>query len=111
MFGMSDHEKLEQLGKMVEDYSQLKGQLNHANELLSKANGEYQLVSNAFQSLRVSEGRLVCPPLPQTGNQQRILSHLLSSAQLVELLTERDRLIQEVRAAGDRLRTSAPHLI
>jgi hypothetical protein len=108
---MSDHEKLEQIGQMVEDYSHLKVHLNHANELLNKANAEYQLAGITFQNLRVVEEKLICPPLPQTGNQQKILSHLLSSAELIQLLKEREKITHELRAAADRLRAVAPHLI
>lgn len=108
---MSDHEKLEQIGQMVEDYSHLKVELNHANDLLNKSSGEYQLAGMTFQSLRVVEDKLVCPPLPQTGNQQRILTHLLSSAELVQLLKERERITHELRSAAERLRAVAPHLL
>jgi len=96
---------------MVEDYSHLKGELNHANELLNKSSAEYQLAGITFQSLRVLDGKLICPPLPQTGNQQKVLGHLLSSAELVQLLMERERITHDLRSAAERLRGVAPHLL
>jgi hypothetical protein len=108
---MSDHEKLEHIGQMVEDFSHLKIQLNHANEVLNKANAEYQLAGITFQNLRIVEDKLICPPLPQTGNQQKVLNHLLSSAELVQVLRERERITVELRGVADRLRAVAPHLM
>jgi len=110
MFCMSEQEKREQIGKLAEEYSEVKGKLNHLAEKLSRAQSDYQILGQAqnFNNLRVDGGKLVFQAAP---SNQRVLENLLNSNQLVELLTERDRLNGELREISERLKALAPHLL
>lgn len=110
MFCMSEQEKYEQVGRVAEEYSHLKGKLNHVAEKLTLAQSAYQIAAQSFQAIKVENGKAVVAA-PQWGNQQRPLEHLLSSAELAEVLTERDRLVAEVAGAAARLKALAPHLL
>jgi chromosome segregation ATPase len=107
---MSEQEKREQIGKLAEEYSEVKGKLIQLGEKLSKAHSDYQLLGQAqnFNNLRIDGGKLVFQAAPSS---QRALENLLNSSQLVELLTERDRLNGELKEISERLKALAPHLL
>jgi hypothetical protein len=107
---MSEQEKREQIGKLAEEYSEVKGKLIQLGEKLSKAHSDYQLLGQAqnFNNLRVDGEKLVFQAAPSS---QRALENLLNSSQLIELLTERDRLNGELKEISERLKALAPHLL
>jgi hypothetical protein len=114
MYCMSEHEKYEQVGRLAEEYSELKGHLAHVQEKLSLAQQDYVAASQGPQGvtgLRVMNGKLVAGPSPQSGNRQRDLEHLLNSHQLIEVLEERNRLQKEIAEKAARLKALAPHLL
>jgi hypothetical protein len=109
---MSEQEKREQIGKLAEEYSEVKGKLIQLGEKLSKAHSDYQLLGQAqnFNNLRIDGGKLVFQAAPSSPNQ-RVLDNLLNSNQLIELLTEKDRLNGELKEISERLKALAPHLL
>ena len=111
MFCMTENEKLEQIGRAAEEYSHLKGRLNHVNEKLTQAQAAYQFLGQIqnFQNLRVQDGRLVNPA--QYGAPPQSLEGLLNTCELVEVLTEQQRLSAELANSGTRLKALAPHLL
>jgi len=111
MFRMSEQEKREQIGEAVEVYSRLKGELNHINEKLAHAQQDYAVASQVFGNLHVDNGKLIVPPQAYQAQSARSLEGLLNYTQLVELLTERDRLNAELGGAAARLKALAPHLL
>jgi hypothetical protein len=111
---MSEHEKYEQVGRLAEEYSRLKGELNHVNEKANRCQQAYQFAGQAFPHITVVDGKLVVTNPQLTRNfqpQGAELAALLSAHELSELLTERERLNREVKETGDRLRALAPHLL
>jgi len=60
MFCMSEHEKYEQVGRLAEEYSEVKGKLNHIQEKLMRSQQVYQQLANVnfFNSLRIVDGVL-----------------------------------------------------
>lgn len=108
---MSENEKLEQIGRLAEEYSHLKGQLNHVVEKLNHAQACYQVLSNpgTFQGLRAQNGKLIIPQ--QYGVPPKDMGGLLNHSQLVEVLEEKERLSKEIQAVTERLRAVAPHLV
>jgi hypothetical protein len=107
MFCMSEEEKREQIGALVEEYSHLKGKLAHVNEKLSRCQQSYVYVGQNFQNVRVANGQLAIQP----GRPGVASVHgLLDNAQLAEAITERDHLNEEVRQLQERLKPLAPHL-
>jgi hypothetical protein len=104
---MSEHEKLLQVGRLAEEYSKLKGELNHFEEKLNHANRSYQYVSQSFTSLSLQNGILTVLN-PRSGGD---LKGLLNEHELHEVLQERDRLRAELEESRTRLRALAPHLV
>jgi len=95
---------------LVEEYSDLRGKLNHVIEKLNRFQSSCQVIMNpqTFQSLRVEHGKLVFNKYqPQVqGNLEGLLDH----SQLKEVIEEKQRLTDEVKALRDRLTAVAPHL-
>jgi len=111
---MSEHEKYEQVGRLAEEVSEVKGKLAHVNEKLTRAQADYQFLANlnVFQQLKVQDGQLIVPNAPTSGQgQPRTLNGLLSTHDLMRVLEERDRLTGEFNALAARLKTLAPHLL
>lgn len=111
---MSEHEKYEQVGRLAEEVSQVKGKLAHVNEKLTRAQAEYQLLANfnVFQLLKVQDGKLIAPNAPPYNQPQRkTLDGLLGTHELIQVLEERDRLKAEFEDLAARLKALAPHLL
>jgi len=108
---MSENEKLTQIGRAAQEYSNLKGQLNHVHERIGQALADYQLAVQVFQNLRAEDGKLVFPHAAHMGNRPRSLDGLLNASQLTDLLAEEERLSIELDAATTRLRGLTPHLL
>lgn len=112
MFRMSDEEKILQIGKAVEEYSRLKGELNHVQEKINLAQQSYVIVGQNISAFRIQDGKLMAPPSPQHGRaQQQTVDGLLSTRELIEVLETKERLTAEVNGAAARLRALAPHLL
>jgi hypothetical protein len=111
MFCMTEHEKYEQVGRLAEEYSQLKGELNHVQEKLNRAQGAYIFAGQQFVNLRIIEGRLGTNQGVQQQPQQKSLEDLLSHHELKEAFERRDHLAREVAEKTTRLRALAPHLL
>jgi len=103
---MSEHEKYEQVGRLAEEYSTLKGHLAHVQERLNKAQGAYGTAARVFQTIRVEGEKLIVASAPPQN-----IDGLLNNHELLEALKERDRLNGEIKAVADRLRPLAPHLL
>jgi hypothetical protein len=111
MFYMSEQEKLEQIGALVEELSKLKGHLAHVTEKLVRAQQAYSVVGANFAQLKIADGRIVlATPQRHPGQQLGNPDALLNENQLVEALQERDRLNNEIRVISERLKPLAPHL-
>lgn len=106
---MSENEKREQIGTLVEEYSHLRGLSALANESLQKSHQAFQFVGNNFQTARVVEGRLNFTA-QRPGMAVTHLDCLLNEDQFVEALKERDRLNKEILAISEKLKPLAPHL-
>jgi ABC-type phosphate transport system auxiliary subunit len=108
---MSEHEKELQIGKLAEEYSNLKGELNHVSEKMTRAQQAYQQLANlnAFNTLRVINGILVANLPPQ--NLQRNVEGLLGTDELKHFVAEKERLNTELRQLAERLKALAPHLL
>ncbi len=114
IFCMSDNEKFEQVGRLAEEVSRLKGELNHINEKLTRAFFAYQFLTQGQSpgNWRVDNGKVVAPaagrnqsqPLPQ-------LEALLNEHELIEVIEKRQKLTLELQGATDRLKGLAPHLL
>jgi len=107
---MTEHEKDQQIGKLVEEYSHAKGKLNHVIEKLNQFQASCAIMANAqsFQSLRVQDGKLSFNRFaPQPHGS---LDGLLNHSQLTEVVEEKYRFTEEVKSLRDRLVAVAPHL-
>jgi hypothetical protein len=111
---MSEQEKYEQVGRLAEEVSHIKGKLAHLNEKLTRAQMGYQFLGNPgmFSQLRVEDGKLALPPnYVQRNQQQNQLDGLLSTHELIQVLEEKERLTAEFNDVAARLKTLAPHLL
>jgi len=106
---MSENENLEQIGRAVEEYSRLKGEVNHIQEKLNKCQSDFALASQLLPFLRVQDGKLIVPA--QLPNQQTSLDGILNVHQLIEVLGEKERLVSDLNAATTRLKALAPNLL
>jgi len=104
---MNESEKFEQIGRLTEKCSHVKGKLARVNDKLNKAKTAYQVAFQNFLHLHAKDGRVV-HPTPQGALIP--LEGLLDSEQLIEALIERDRLEEEVAEIVERLQASAPDL-
>lgn len=112
MFCMSEEEKFMQIGRLAEEYSRFKEELNHVEKKVARVRQVYIFTTQNFQNLLVQGDKLVATPEPGIMQQPPADFHaLLNMHELIELLNERERLRCEVKEIGDRLRTLAPHLI
>jgi hypothetical protein len=103
---MSASEKLEQIGRLVEELNALKEKQAYVSEKLSRTKSAYQVASQQFVNLRVHADHVVYP----SGPNLLPVEHLLDDRQLLEAFQERDRLNAEIREVLDRLKPLAPHL-
>jgi hypothetical protein len=106
---MSEHEKLLQVGRLGEEYSQLKGELNHVMEKINRAQSAYSFAGSNFNNLRVDGDRLLANTYGAV--QVYDFTGLANESELVHLFRERDRLVGVLKETGDRLRALAPHLV
>jgi hypothetical protein len=111
MFPMCEDNKIEELGKAAEEYSNIRGKLNQVHAKLTKALSDYQLATQVFQTLEAENGKLVFQHSAHLGSQPRTLDELLNASQLAELIAERSRLSSELDATTKKVRILAPHLI
>src|SRR5271157_5447809 len=101
MFRMSEREQREEIGALVEQYSELKGALARVDERLHRTEEAFLLVGQNWQTLHGIDGRVVVQPaLPMSGD----VGALMDEPQLAEVLNERDRLDRKVKAATKRLK-------
>jgi|HubBroStandDraft_1064217.scaffolds.fasta_scaffold98129_1 hypothetical protein len=112
MFCMSEEEKLLQVGRLAEEVSKLKGELNHLNEKLARTVQAYAFAGQNMAQIFTQGGHLMIRSQPgrMIGQPQLDLNALLSAHELDELLGERERIGTELKGATDRLRALAPHL-
>jgi hypothetical protein len=113
MFCMSEHEKREQIGKLAEEYSELKGKLGHVQERLLRSQQAYLMVGNqnAFANLKVQDGKLLTTGNPSNPAMVRPVEGLLGEQQLIEILEERNKLTFELAELAVRLKALTPHLL
>jgi len=112
MFCMTENEKAEQIGKLAEHYSHLRGELNHVIQKLNNTQTAYQALGNpmAFQSLRVENGKIFYTS-QQYGQPVPSIDGLLAHQQLKEIIEEKQRLTKELEVIGQQLKALAPHLL
>jgi hypothetical protein len=110
MFCMTEHDKYEQVGRLVEEYSQLKGELNHVQEKLNRAQAAYSFAGPNFGTLRIQDGQLVTQNA-QYQHQQKNFEGLLGHHELKEVFERRDHLARELNEKAARLKALAPHLL
>jgi hypothetical protein len=111
---MGDHEKAMQIGNLATDYSRLRGELNHVEEKLKRAQLAAQFFGHFFPSMVLRGGNIAV--LDQTsrlasGATVNDFPGLLSHAQVLEAFEERQRLGTELGSVAERLRALAPHLV
>lgn len=110
---MSEHEKLEQIGRLAEEVSRIKGELNQVSEKINRASAAYIRLAQSPMAVNwsVQNGQLHIPPANQYPAQNADFDALLNKHQLIEVIEHRQRLTQELNAASQRLRGLAPHLL
>lgn len=108
---MSEHEKFEQVGRLTEEVSQLKGQLNQINEKLLRAYSAYMRLgqSNGPNNWTLEQGEIKAPS-SQPGSKPPDFSALLNHRELIEVLEHRKKVIDELKVATERLTKLAPHI-
>ncbi len=109
MYIMSDAEKLEQIGRLAEEYSRLNGEFAHLNERLMQAKNACTLFTQGFNGLIVQDGKLISPT-GRLGAATEITG-LLNIHETVETMMARDRLKNELQALKDRIKKIAPNLL
>lgn len=118
---MSDQEKYEQVGRLAEEVSKLRGDLNHVNEKLNRAFFAYSKMGNSSNPANWTlkgDGQNQSIQLVVTtnySNSQQIqnadLSALLNQHEIIKLLEQRDKLTKELNSTTERLRGLAPNLL
>ncbi len=109
---MSEHEKYEQVGRVAEEYSKVKGELNHVTEKLSRAGQAYQQVGPTTIHLVFQGEKLFAPPLaPYRNPGPPDYGALLNEAELKHAVHEKTRLTAELAELRGRLTSLAPHLL
>jgi hypothetical protein len=108
---MGDNEKFEQVGRLAEEVSRLKGELNHVNEKLSRAFAAYQRMVQGQSPMNwnVQRGEIIVPA-PYQQQPPADFAALLNKHELVEILEHKQKLAGELSAATERLKGLAPHL-
>lgn len=109
---MSEHEKFEQVGRLAEEVSHIKGDLNQIIEKLQRAFLAYVRLSQSgsFQNWKALDGKLHIPATNQYPQQNTDFGGLLNEHQLIEVLEHKQKLERELNAALERLKGLAPHL-
>lgn len=108
---MSETEKLLQVGRLTEEYSRLKGELNHLEEKIKRAQFGAQFFSNNAGNLRADEDSLALVPGTRVTQGNLIdLQGMLSYREALEAFGERKRLQAEVAEVGKRLNSIAPNV-
>ena len=110
---MSEQEKFEQVGRLAEEVSRLKGEINHINEKLFKVFSAAQRLAQSTgpNYWSVSGDTLIIPTNTNYGNQTTDFSGLISKHELIEVLEHKQKLTAELSTATERLRGLAPHLL
>jgi hypothetical protein len=113
MFCMTEHEKALQIGHLAEEYSNLKGELNHLEEKVGRVGRAYAFMGTGatFQNINVQLGALILLNAQSRGQVAHDFADLLNQRELVELFTERNRVREEVQRVGERLKALTPHLL
>jgi len=110
---MSEHEKFEQVGRLAEEYSRLKGELNHVTEKINHARAAYQGTSQAMSNNAIAvgdNGVLFTRPTGYGGPPVN-LHALLGFHELEAVYVEQARLTKELEETRLRLHALAPHLV
>jgi len=110
MFCMSEHEKREQIGELAEKYSHLKGELNHLQERLNRAQVQCGILGNRsnFEAMWINNGNLY------TRSQQAsqvLVDGLLNAHELKQCIEEKQRMAAELNDLKQRITALAPHLL
>lgn len=110
---MSDHEKYEQVGRVAEEVSHLKGELNHINEKLNRAFQAYLRMTQGQMpgNWSAHDGKIIVQMTAYQSGQMAEPEWLLGFHELREVLEKRQKLTGELQSATDRLRGLAPHLL
>jgi len=110
---MSDREKLQQIGGAAEEVSQLKVDLNNINEKLKQSLSAYQALaqSGGIESWRVQDGKLILSASGDYRGQDGSTDGLLGLKELVRVLEEKQRMLENLNAAIAKLRGLVPHLL
>jgi hypothetical protein len=109
---MSDAEKDAQVGRLVLEYSEIKGNLNRLDEKLNQARNQAQLlsqvqvISNLGIVDGVPKGRILMNP-----NADVLFDGLLGSRELAEVIESRKARQTELDGLAGRIRALAPHLL
>lgn len=110
---MSDREKLQQIGGAAEEVSQLKVDLNNINEKLKQSLGAYQALaqSGGIEGWRAQDGKLIVTSSGDYRGQDLSTDGLLGLKELVKVLEEKQRILENLNAAIAKLRGLVPHLL
>jgi hypothetical protein len=109
---MGEHEKYEQVGRLAEEVSHVKGKLGHVNEKGKRAQGDYGYAANmlVFPQLRTHGGKLIVPQI-NPGTPVKTLEGLLNFHELTSVIEEKERLTVELGGLTAPLKELAPHLL
>jgi len=110
---MSEREKLQQIGGAAEEVSQLKVDLNNINEKLNQSLYAYQALaqSGGIESWRAQDGKLIVTPSGDYRGQEPSTDGLLGLKELVGVLEEKQRILENLNSAIAKLRGLVPHLL
>ena len=112
MYRMSEEEKEAQIGKLVLEYSEVKGHLNHLEERLRRAIDQSLSFGQLkdFNQIQIVDGvAQVRATFPL--NKLVALDGILSSRELVEIVESRKAKLAELEQLANRVRAVAPHLL
>lgn len=110
---MSDRDKLQQIGGAAEEVSQLKVDLNNINDKLNQSLSAYQALgqSGGIESWRAQDGKLIVTASAEFRGQDPSTDGLLGLQELVEVLEEKQRILESLNGAIAKLRGLVPHLL
>ena len=112
---MPEHEKFEQVGRLVEEVSRLKEEVHHVGEKLMRTFLAYQAMTQGQNPgyWRAENGEPIISRQPNRSGvpPQVDLGALLNQHELVEVLEKKQKLTAELNQATQRLRDLAPHLL
>ena len=111
MYCMTEHEKLQQIGGLAEEVSELRAGLNHINEKLNRALHAYTAMTQGqnITNWRVEGGNLIVPQRPQL--PPGLPEALLNAHELIEVLEKKKHITEQLDAATARLKGLVPHLL